>query len=134
MAITSLSLTNFRSYAKQTLALDPIITLVVGPNATGKTNLLEALFVLATTKSFRAKDTELVRHGQDFYRLIMDQDGVEMALSFQAGPGSTEKRARHNNTPKSLVDHLGSLRVVLFEPNDLLLIYGAPERRRRYLD
>lgn len=134
MAVTSLSLTNFRSYADQTLALDPVITLVVGPNATGKTNLLEGLFVLATTKSFRAKDAELVRHGQDFYRLTMDQDGTEMALSYQTRSSGTEKRARHNNTPKSLVDHLGSLRVVLFEPNDLLLINGAPERRRRYLD
>lgn len=134
MAVSSLSLTNFRSYTDQTLALDPVITLVVGPNATGKTNLLEGLFVLATTKSFRAKDGELVRHGQDFYRLMMGQDGTEMTLSYQAGPNGTEKRARHNNTPRSLIDHLGSLRVVLFEPNDLLLINGAPERRRRYLD
>ena len=134
MAVTTLSLTNFRSYKEQTLALDPVITLVVGPNATGKTNLLEGLFVLATTKSFRAKDAELVRHGQEFYRLTIDQDGTEMALSYQVSPTGTEKRARHDNTPKSLVDHLGSLRVVLFEPNDLLLINGAPERRRRYLD
>lgn len=134
MAVTSLSLNNFRSYSDQTLALDPVITLVVGPNATGKTNLLEGLFVLATTRSFRAKDGELVRHGQDFYRLTMNLDGTEMALSYQSNQNSTEKKARHNNTPKSLVDHLGSLRVVLFEPNDLLLIHGAPERRRRYLD
>ena len=134
MSVTSLSLTNFRSYSDQTLALDPAITLVVGPNATGKTNLLEALFVLATTRSFRAKDTELVRHGQEFYRLKMTQDGTEMALSYQGGLGATEKRVRHDNTPKSLIDHLGSLRVVLFEPNDLLLIHGSPERRRRYLD
>src|SRR5665213_4215433 len=118
MAVSSLSLVNFRSYSDQTLVLDPVVTLVVGPNATGKTNLLEGLFVLATTKSFRARDSELVRHGQEFYRLSMLHGRTEMALSYRATNQGTEKRARHDNTPRSLVDHLGSLRVVLFEPHD----------------
>jgi DNA replication and repair protein RecF len=60
MTLSRLSLTNFRSHRERTFPLDSSVTLVVGPNATGKTNLLESLFVLATTKSFRAKDAELV--------------------------------------------------------------------------
>lgn len=132
--VSSLHLTNFRSYADQEIELDPVATLVVGPNATGKTNLLEGLFVLATTKSFRARDPEMVRHGEDFYRLSARLGETELALGYQISDGSTQKRARHNGVAKTLIDHLGSLRVVLFEPNDLLLINGTPERRRRYLD
>jgi DNA replication and repair protein RecF len=134
MAVSRLQLTNFRSYADQSVVLDPVITLVVGPNATGKTNLLESLFVLATTKSFRAKDPELVRHDHDHYRITAAVDGTEIALGYQSTDRGTEKRVRHDNIPKSLLEHLGTLRAVLFEPNDLLIIHGAPERRRRYLD
>ena len=134
MALQSLSLTNFRSYKDQTIDLDPVVTLIVGPNATGKTNLLEALFVLSTTKSFRAKDNELIRHGESFYRISADKDESEIALGYEIGDRGTQKRVRHEGASKSLVDHLGTLRIVLFEPNDLLLINGAPERRRKYLD
>ncbi|HEX7260118.1 MAG TPA: DNA replication/repair protein RecF [Candidatus Saccharimonadia bacterium] len=135
MSLTQLSLTNFRSYGERTVPLDASVTLVVGPNATGKTNLLESLFVLATTKSFRAKDTELIGHGQEFYRIVAKQDdNTELAMAYQVKSGSAEKRVHHGKTPKSLIDHLGTIRVVLFEPNDSLLIYGGPDRRRRYLD
>lgn len=135
MILTRLSLTNFRSHKERIFPLDASVTLVVGPNATGKTNLLESLFVLATTKSFRARDAELVSRGQSFYRIVVEfDDGPEVAVAYQAGPGSTEKRVHHGKRPKSLVDHLGTIRVVLFEPNDSLLIYGGPDRRRRYLD
>ena len=134
MVLSRLHLENFRSYADQVVSLDPVITLVIGPNATGKTNLLESLFVLATTKSFRAKDTELIRHNEDFYRISVVADTAEIALGYQSTDSGSEKRARHDGSPRSLVDHLGTLLVVLFEPNDILIIHGAPERRRRYLD
>ncbi|HUC87316.1 MAG TPA: DNA replication and repair protein RecF, partial [Candidatus Saccharimonadales bacterium] len=134
MAVSQLQLTNFRSYEDQALTLDPVITLVVGPNATGKTNLLEGLFVLATTRSFRAKDPELVRHGSDYYRITAELEAAELSLGYQITARGSEKRVRHDSTPKSLLEHLGSLRAVLFEPNDLLIIHGAPDRRRRYLD
>ncbi len=134
MGISQLSLTNFRSYAEQTIALDPSTTLVVGANATGKTNLLESLFVLATTRSFRAKDAELIRHRQSFYRISAELDGTELAMGYQLGERGAEKRVRHSSVAKSLIDHLGTIRVVLFEPGDLLLITGGPDRRRRYLD
>ena len=134
MSTTSLTLTNFRSYTDQAIPLDPVVTLLVGPNATGKTNLLEALFVLATTKSFRAKDPELVHHGAEFYRLGATINGTEVTLGYQTTERGIQKRVRHDDTPRSLVDHLGTLRVVLFEPNDLMIIHGTPDRRRRYLD
>ncbi len=135
MSLTQLTLTNFRSYADHTVRLDPNATLIVGPNATGKTNLLEGLFVLATTKSFRAKDGELIRHGESFYRVAASlDDTTELTMGYQASEKGTEKRARHGGVAKSLIEHLGTVRVVLFEPGDLLLITGGPDRRRRYLD
>jgi DNA replication and repair protein RecF len=132
--IQSLSLTNFRSYADRTIALDPHITVVVGPNATGKTNLLEALFVLATTRSFRAKDPELIHHGQDFYRVTATTSQGELALGYQNTDKGREKRAQRDGVKQTLVQHLSHLQTVLFEPNDLQMILGAPDRRRRYLD
>lgn len=132
--ISRLTLTNFRSYSEFTTDLNPKLTVVVGPNATGKTNLLEAVFVLATTKSFRAKDTELIRHGESFYRLTADTTDGEIGLGYQKNDQNTEKRAYHQGNKQSLIKHLSRLKVVLFEPNDTQLILGAPDRRRRYLD
>jgi DNA replication and repair protein RecF len=132
--ISRLSLTNFRSYKERSVSLDPGITVVVGPNATGKTNLLEAVFVMATTRSFRAKDKELIHHGETFYRLVAATDEGERSLGYQSTIEGTEKRAHYDGVKQSLVQHLGSIRTVLFEPNDLQLILGSPDRRRRYLD
>lgn len=132
--VTKLSLTNFRSYQDETFYLDPNITVVVGPNATGKTNLLEALYVLATTKSFRAKDFELINHTSDFFRIEGAVGDSKLALGYQFIDGAKAKRAQLDGAKQTLVQHLSHLQTVLFEPNDLLLILGSPERRRRYLD
>ncbi len=131
--IKRLSLTNFRSYANTSFDFGPLVTVVVGPNATGKTNLLEAVFVLATTRSFRAKDPELINHQADFYRIVAATPNGEIALGYQ-NSDTTTKKAQHDGANQTLMQHLGHLRTVLFEPNDLQLISGAPDRRRRYLD
>lgn len=132
--ITDLRLQNFRSYKDASFELGPDVNIVVGPNASGKTNLLEALLVLARGSSYRAKDSELVRFGAPWARL----DG-----HLTAGGQRTAKLAMEPVASKSfeLADktykRLGlvhSLPVVLFEPNHLLLLSGGPERRRDYLD
>jgi len=133
MRIESLELTNFRSYETARFELHPDVTLVVGPNASGKTNLLESLYVLASTKSFRAKDRDLVRHGQDHYRVAARADGTEFALGYAMGETS-EKKITHDGVKRTLVGHVGQIQVTLFEPTDLELVAGAPEGRRRYLD
>lgn len=130
----TLELDNFRSYPSYKLELHPQATLIVGPNASGKTNLLEALFVLATTKSFRAKDQDLVGSGQEYYRLIGEDGETKFALGYGRQNGSTTKKVSHNNLPKTLSAHVGTVLVTLFEPGDLEIATGAPERRRRYLD
>lgn len=132
--ISRIALTNFRSYKDQAFDLDPNITVVVGPNATGKTNLLESIFVLATTKSFRAKDQELINHDAHYYRIVGKSDDSELALGFQVSHQGKEKRAQRDGAKQTLVQHIGHIQTVLFEPNDLQLILGSPDRRRRYLD
>jgi DNA replication and repair protein RecF len=133
-ALTHLSLTNFRSYARQDIDLNPGVTVVVGPNASGKTNLLESLYVLATTKSFRARDTELVKHDESFYRIVAKTSTSDYSLGYQEKDGSSQKKITHSGASRSLINHIGTIQAVLFEPDDLLIINGAPDRRRRYLD
>ncbi|MBW4061646.1 DNA replication/repair protein RecF [Candidatus Saccharibacteria bacterium] len=133
MTIRELELTNFRSYVTAKFELHPAVTLVVGPNASGKTNLLESLYVLASTRSFRAKDRDLIRHGEDYMRIVATSD-VEYALGAAHGNVGIEKRITHDGVKRTQVAHVGHIQVTLFEPTDLLLVSGAPEGRRKYLD
>jgi DNA replication and repair protein RecF len=134
MKIEQLELTNFRSYEGVAFELHPDVTLVVGPNASGKTNLLEGLYVLASTKSFRAKDRDLIRHDRDFFRLVARTDEAEYAFGLSVAGGGVERRITHDGDRQTLVGHVGQIQVVLFEPTDLELVSGPPEGRRRYLD
>lgn len=132
--VERVQLVNFRSYADFDFELGKGVTLIVGPNASGKTNLLEAVFVLSATKSFRASDAHLVKEGQDFFKVAGSVDGAEHQLTFQRANGTKAKQAKRGGRKQSLTDYIGSLQSVLFEPNDLTLASGPPERRRRYLD
>lgn len=131
--LTKLELTNFRSYARFGLDLAGDTLIIFGPNGSGKTNLLESVYVACTTKSFRARDEELVSHGQDFFKLGMWFDDVEVVLSLQARP-KTEKILKVDGVKQPLARHIGRWPVSLFEPYDLILLDGPPEKRRRYLD
>lgn len=131
--ITDLRLQHFRSYKDASFELSPGVNIVVGPNASGKTNLLEALLLLARGSSYRAKDSELVQFDKPWGRLdahlAEGQRTVKITLEPVASKeyeitGKNYKRLTFNNT----------LPVVLFEPEHLRLLSGGPERRREYLD
>jgi DNA replication and repair protein RecF len=128
MKLESLQLTNFRSYPELKVTLSPDVTLIVGPNASGKTNLLESLYVLASTKSFRARDRDLIHHGSDYYRIAAKTNDIEYAIGLRVLP-SLEKRVTHNGVKRPLIHHIGKLQATLFEPTDLELISGSPESR-----
>ncbi len=131
--INDLLLTNYRSYGRHKFPLHPQASVVVGPNATGKTNLLEALYVLALTKSFRTRDQELVQHGQEHFRIEATVDDVKIGLGYHTVP-RVAKQVDYDRVKKPLVHHVGHIPVVLFEPGDLMLLVGPPAERRRYLD
>ncbi len=150
MWIRHLSLTNFRNYRKQELDLARGVALLLGDNAQGKSNLLEAAFLLATTRSERAQtEGELIR----WDALAEPQPVARVAgqLERRAGPLELEviivgrpakgagrvqasKRLRVNGVARRQADVVGQLTAVLFSTDDLELIGGPPAGRRRYLD
>src|SRR5262245_54687618 len=159
MYVTALSLRDFRNYERLDLKLDPGITLFYGPNAAGKTSILEALYYVATTRSPRAgADREVVRWDAQgdigvppFARLVCEvqrsdgqtrlevvvQPRAEDDAAKGAGAGLTGtvvKTVRIDRKAVRALDLIGNLRVVLFTPADLELVTGAPAERRRYLD
>ena len=140
MHLRHLSVTDFRSYPSAELPLAPGVTTLIGLNGQGKTNLVEAAGYLATLGSHRvAIDAPLVRAGtqQAIVRGVVIRDGREtlIELEINTGRASGRNRARVNHSaaahPREV---LGTLRTVLFAPEDLGLIKGDPSERRRFLD
>jgi DNA replication and repair protein RecF len=138
--LEGLRLTDLRSYAALDVAFGPGPHLVWGPNAAGKTSLLEAMVVLARGGSHRTTtDAELVRWGADVARIEgrAGADEIEVALvspgSLAAGSGA-RKRIRVNGVARRASALGDRLRVVLFAPEDMLLVAGSPSLRRATLD
>jgi len=135
-----LSVTDFRSYPSAELPLAPGVTTLIGLNGQGKTNLVEAAGYLATLCSHRvAVDAPLVRAGaqQAIIRGVVIRDGHEtlIELEINTGRANGRNRARLNHSPTSRPrEVLGTLRTVLFAPEDLGLVKGDPSERRRFLD
>lgn len=128
---------DFRSYEAVDLELDPGVSTFIGPNGQGKTNLLEAVGYVATLGSHRvATDAPLVRHGAEaaIIRAGVHSQGRNSLVEIEINPGRAN-RARLNRTTVSRPrDILGTLRAVLFAPEDLALVKGDPGERRRFLD
>ena len=145
MFLANVSLFDFRNYAELDLALERSATVFFGGNAQGKTNLLEAVALTALTRSPRTQQAaELVRFGQPAARVTCEvqteagQDALEVRIASTAvvDPGSsrTSKRFSVNGIHRRSSDMIGALRVVLFWPDDLQLIKGSGEGRRRFLN
>jgi DNA replication and repair protein RecF len=132
-----LAVTDFRSWESAELDLEPGVTVLVGPNGVGKTNLVEAAGYLATLGSHRvATDAPLVRRGAQraIVRGLVVHHGRELAVELEIAPGRAN-RARVNRAPVPRPrEVLGILRTVLFAPEDLALVRGDPGERRRFLD
>lgn len=153
MHVTNLSLRDYRNYQRLDLQLDPGITLFYGPNASGKTSVLESLFYLATTRSPRVSaDRELVRWeavgeagvtpfarvAAEIHRLA-GKVRLEVIVQRRADDEGqltnlATKLVRIDKRPARALDLVGQLRVVLFTPADLTLVDGPPSERRRYID
>src|SRR3954447_2785548 len=137
MHVRHLSLTDFRSYEAAELELTPGVTALVGPNGQGKTNLVEALGYLATLGSHRvALDAPLVRSGAEraVVRAVVVRDDRDLTVEVEITPGKAN-RARLGGAPVPRArEILGTVRTVLFAPEDLAIVKGDPSERRRYLD
>jgi len=143
MVLDQLTLQQFRSYGKQTFTFSPRTTLIVGVNAAGKTNILEAIYFLATGKSFRAdEDREVVSWGQEVSRVTcqissmehVEKLGIRITTGQVQGQKAPLKKYFVNGIARRMIDFVGNLRVVLFWPEHLELITDSPSIRRKYLD
>ena len=139
MRIDRLRLTSFRTYESLEVEFPPGPNVVVGPNAAGKTNLLESLVVLGSGRSHRAaQDGELVTWGAEFSRLESDVSGrggtkLEIVIARPPGGGG-RKRVAVNGVPRRPSALPAALPVVVFAPEEMLLIVGSPSLRRQAID
>jgi len=135
--LEKLSLTDFRSYAQVDLSLEPGVTVLVGSNGIGKTNLMEAIGYLATLTSHRVStDAPLLRFGAERAmiraKLVRGEQSTVLELEINAGRANRGRINRSN--PVRARDLLGICQTVLFAPEDLALVKGDPSSRRRFLD
>jgi DNA replication and repair protein RecF len=132
--ITDIRLQNFRSYKDDSFEFSPGVNIIVGPNASGKTNLLEAVQVIARGNSYKAKDSDLVSFNEQWARLDAHTDnGLIRTVKFTP-----------SETPSKIYEIEGSVHkrlnlerripAILFEPENLRLLSGGPDKRRDYLD
>ncbi len=138
MRVTRLWLTNFRNYENADFEPDPEgLTVIVGSNGEGKTNLLEAIGYLATLSSFRGAPSDaLVRQGSASAVIRAEGEREERSLLIEAEINTAGRdRVQVNRQPlKRTRDLLGAVRVSVFAPDDLVLVKGGPGERRRFLD
>ncbi len=144
MILQSLTLSNFRSYKKIHFDFSPRVTVIIGPNTAGKSNLIESLFLLSAGKSFRAdKDVQMIAFGANLARvtgIVADSDGKETlevlvsSLASNETSRSFSKKFVRNGVPKRRVDFAGILPSLLFVPSDLDIITSSPSHRRGFLD
>jgi DNA replication and repair protein RecF len=134
-----LGLVDVRNYAELDIGVPAGLVVFTGRNAQGKSNLLEAIGLLATGKSFRtARESELVRHGST--RAFVEGEAdvaagtIRLACEITAAPHDTRKTYRLNGEPTKFARYLGSVRAVTFTPADLDVVDGPPARRRAMLN
>lgn len=136
MYIKQLSLENYRNYAKMSLHFKHGLTILTGENAQGKTNLLEAIFLLSLAKSHRTNhDQEMIYWEHDFALIQAEVVTQHYTIPLELQLNAKGKIAKVNHIEQSKLSHfIGKLNVILFAPEDLQMIKGAPNLRRKFID
>ena len=137
MFIKNLALKNFRNYSDIELNFNSNKILIIGKNAQGKTNLLEAIYYLSTLDSLRAKtDNELVKWNTDFcsIKASIKKFDVDIDLEIYINPPNRKKLKVNGLNKNKSSDFISNISTVCFTVNDMLLLRGAPDDRRKWLD
>ncbi len=137
MWVRRIELTDFRNFKRAQLSLDKGLNLFLGLNAQGKTNLLESIYAASAGGTYRAaRDGDMIRWGQEFFRIDLEVEREPAQVRIEFSVSAAGRRfARVNGTQKVRPSELGDyLNVVMFTPDDLNLVKGAPSERRRFLD
>lgn len=135
MILRKIKLINFRNYKKLSLNLDKKINIFIGDNAQGKTNILESIYFLALTKSYRTVDQNLIRKEETVAKVngeIKDKS-IYRSMSVEISKDSKIVRI-NNNEVKKISDYITNLNVILISPEDISIIQGTPAERRNFLN
>ena len=137
MNITALRLQNYRNFTAETISLDPSVNIIAGNNAMGKTNLIESVFYLSSLRPIRpVRDRELIRRGAVAAHIEAAVDTAErpQTLLVSIPLDGRKKIVKNGVAQKKAADFIGTVRTVLFAPDDLNLIKDTAARRRRLVD
>lgn len=136
MFLKELDIKHFRNYGQQKLTFNQNITLFLGQNAQGKTNLMESIYVLALTKSHRStKDKEWINWDEEFSWIKATVQRKRGPLQLEIQLTGKGKKAKINGLEqKKLSDYIGAMNVVMFAPEDLSIVKGTPQQRRKFID
>jgi len=142
--ISKLQLIDYRNFKKKLFEFSQDVSVIIGPNASGKTNLLESIYLISSGKSFKARiEEEMVNYQADLARIAAksDENKLEVVLTrglLDVGNGKPQKVRRKklmvNGVPRRLVDFAGDLKAVIFGPWDMDFVTESPSLRRRFLD
>lgn len=138
MFLNKITILNYKNIAEAHLQLSPKINCLIGNNGEGKTNFLDALYFLSFCKSANNPiDSQLIRHSQDYFFLeaeyINSNDNTELvSCGLKRGVKKTLKR--NKKAYKRLSEHIGQIPLIMISPNDISLIEGGSEERRRLMD
>ncbi len=137
MIIKSIELANYRNYDSLQLAFDKGVNILYGDNAQGKTNILEAIYLSATTKSHKgSKDKEIIQFQQQesHIRSMIEKNSLEYRIDMHLRQYKTKGIAINGQKIKKASELIGLLNVVFFSPEDLAIIKNGPSERRRFID
>ena len=135
MIVKCLNLTQFRNYKRLNLEFNPTMNIFIGDNASGKTNLLEAVEVLSLTKTHRSNETSLIMHKKHLTKIKGTILVEQMIRKLEFEYCETGKKTKMNGTNISKVgDYIGLLNVIIFSPDDIEIIKGSPSVRRNLLN
>ncbi|MBI4036194.1 DNA replication and repair protein RecF [Candidatus Daviesbacteria bacterium] len=138
MFLKKLNLTNFRNYSNLEFTFDSRPTILIGDNAVGKSNLLEAVYLLSTTKSLRADiEEELIKRNEEFARVegvLENNTQLMVIINRPTKEVSFKKKVLVNGIARRVVDFIGNLPAVIFYPSDINMVTGSPSLRRWHLD
>lgn len=137
MIIKSIELADFRNYESLNLTFDKGTNILYGDNAQGKTNILEAIYVVATTKSHKgSKDKDIIRFNKEeaHIRAYIEKEELETRIDMHLRSSKSKGIAIDSQKIKKAAELLGLLNVVFFSPEDLGIIKNGPAERRRFVD
>ena len=135
MYIKNIKLKNFRNYKEEEISLDKNINIFYGENAQGKTNILESIFLCSLGKSFRArKDNEMIKLGENNSLVEINFEKSDRKGSIKIELNNKKNIYLNNIKIKRLSELLGNLNIVIFTPDDINILKGGPQNRRKFLD